>query len=229
MVTTSSSPSLSSNSTMIPQSSVLPPSTTLQQQQQRHQQMQQQQQQVAMTSIGATTSNQQPWTSATTQLPNSMAPSYMQSNAMMHGGGGVQYGIPNSPWSQGSGGVGSYGMQQRMPSSVINPMIMEEQRRQALRLRQKQFLQMQQVRHIQQQQQQHQQQMGGQGGGVPPPGMGMYGPPSGVGHVVPNSVVMPAGMPPSYNQLTTSMGGSGGIPPHSLSQGMPGGPGPMPM
>ena len=106
-------------------------------------------------------------------------------------------------------------------------MMLEEQRRQVLRMRQKQFIQMHQARRMQQQQQQqHQQSMAGQA----PPGMGMYGPPpSVVSHMVPNTGVMPPGMPPSYGQLTNMGGGGGMPPPHTLSQGMPGGPGPMGM
>ena len=139
---------------------------------------------------------------------------------MMPGGGVTQYGgVSGGSWEGG----GSYGMPQRMPSAGMNQVMLEEQRRQALRMRQKQFLQMHQVRRMQQQQQQAS--MAGQ----PPPGMGMYAPPSVLPHMVQNTGVMPPGMPPSYGQLT-NMGGAGGMPPpHSLSQGMPGGPGPMGM
>ena len=139
----------------------------------------------------------------------------------MQGGGG-QYGMPNNiPWSQGGGGA-SYPMQQRMSAGGVNPMVLEEQRRQALRMRQKQFIQIQQARRLQQQQQQS------MAGPVMPSGMGgMYGPPPAGPHAGPNSGVMPPGMPPSYGQLT-SMGG--GMPPQSLAQGLPpGGPGPMTM
>ena len=138
----------------------------------------------------------------------------------------TQYGgVSGGSWESG----GSYGMPQRMPGGGgINPMMLEEQRRQVLRMRQKQFIQMHQARRMQQQhqQQQHQQSMAGQA----PPGMGMYGPPpSVVSHMVPNTGVMPPGMPPSYGQLTNMGGGGGMPPPHTLSQGMPGGPGPMGM
>lgn len=219
-----STPSLPSNS-MLSQS-VAPPSTTTLQHHQQHQQMQQaqlHQSQVAMTSIGSTTSHQ-PWSSAVS-MPSSMAamtgaggmpPSHMMSGGVMVQGG--QYGMSNSsPWSQGGA---SYPMQQRMPGGGVNPMVLEEQRRQ-LRMRQKQFIQMQQRRLQQQQQQQS------MAGSVMPSGMGgMYGPPPGAPHAGPGSGVMPPGMPPSYGQLT-SMGG--GMPPHSLAQVMPGGPGPMTM
>ena len=105
----------------------------------------------------------------------------------------------------------------------MNPMGLEEQRRQMMRMRQKQIIQMQQVRRLQQQQQQQQQQsMSGQQGMAAMGGM--YGPPP---HAVPNTGVVPPGMLPSYGQLTTMGGGI--PPPQTLSQGMPGGPGPMPM
>ena len=131
-------------------------------------------------------------------------------------GGGVSW----------DGGGSSYGIPQRMPgTSAMNQMMLEEQRRQALRIRQKQFMQMHQARRMQQQQQQASMVAGG-----PPPGMAMYGPPpSVVTHMIPNTGVMPPGMPPSYGQLTNMGGGGAMLPPHSLSQGMPGGQGPMGM
>ena len=132
-----------------------------------------------------------------------------------------QYGMLGVPWPQGGG---SYGMQ-RMPGGSVNQMAMDEQQRKLLRLRQQQqqIIQMQQVRRLQQQQQQ--QSMPGQAG----QGMGMMGgmySQMGSSHPPPNTGMVPGGMPPSYGQLTT-MGG--GMPPHSLSPGPPGGPGPMAM
>ena len=137
-------------------------------------------------------------------------------------GGGMSV---SGPWPPGVGGV-SYGIPpQRMSGGVgMNPVIIEEQRRQlALRMRQKQFIQM---RRMQQQQQQHSM---GPPGGIPP-GMAMYGPPHPHAppmgpHMIPSTGVVAPGMPPSYGQLA-NMGG-GMPPPHS--QGLPGGPGPMGM
>ena len=108
----------------------------------------------------------------------------------------------------------------------MNPMGLEEQRRQMMRMRQKQIIQMQQVRRLQQQQQQQQQQSMSEQQGMAAMG-GMYGPPPSHPHAVPNTGVVPPGMLPSYGQLTTMGGGI--PPPQTLSQGMPGGPGPMPM